>query len=419
MRNDLAGESLTDNENIAMVDGCVLSEPGECNGYELLADLDFDTNGDGVMDVNDAFFNVDGDDEGNGWLPIGSTLAPFVANFNGNGFSISNLFINRPASDTGTGGEDIGLFGEVSNSITIQNVALDGDLMSVTGRLFVGGLVGDVSDANIANVSVTGAVTGEFTVGGLVGDALDATITNAFATGAVAGGFTVGGLIGGASSTNVSFSYAANNVSGDADIGAFVGAASLATYQENHFVSDAGIAGFGQDNGSNTGLMEDITGATLADLQAATAPGASEGDLFFMWDPAIWDFGDAAQLPGLMIEVVASGSSDGGDDGGNGGGNGGAAPAMSESAAAGLAVYEVECILCHGADGQGPSPAISLLSPVYPSDPQRADDAVEAVEYINDEMPLFAASNDFVGPESCEGQCAADVVAYLRFLGGE
>ena len=83
-------------------------------------------------------------------------------------------------------------------------------------------------------------------------------------------------------------------------------------------------------------------------------------------------------------------------------------------------VYEVECILCHGADGQGPlAPAISLLSPVYPSSPQRADEAVEAVEYINDEMPLFAASNDFVGPESCEGQCAADVVAYLRFLGGE
>ena len=41
------------------------------------------------------------------------------------------------------------------------------------------------------------------------------------------------------------------------------------------------------------------------------------------------------------------------------------------------------------------------------------------MEYINDQMPLFAASNDFVGPESCEGQCAADVVAYLRFLGGE
>ena len=92
---------------------------------------------------------------------------------------------------------------------------------------------------------------------------------------------------------------------------------------------------------------------------------------------------------------------------------------MSESAAAGLAVYEVQCILCHGADGQGPSPAISLLSPVYPSDPQRADDAVEAVEYINDRMPQVASSNDFVGPESCEGQCAIDIVAYLRFLGGE
>ena len=46
--------------------GCAGSEG--CTGYELAADLDFDTNANGVADAGDAYWNG-----GLGWTPIGST----------------------------------------------------------------------------------------------------------------------------------------------------------------------------------------------------------------------------------------------------------------------------------------------------------------------------------------------------------
>ena len=61
---------------------------GACQGYELRADLDFDTNGDGRIDANDAYWN-----NGAGWKPIDS----LTTTLEGNGHTISHLFINRPS----------------------------------------------------------------------------------------------------------------------------------------------------------------------------------------------------------------------------------------------------------------------------------------------------------------------------------
>ena len=86
-----------------------------CIGYELTADLDFDTDDDGEADSGDDYWN-----SGNGWLPIGDDVSvPFNAIFDGNrlhGHTISNLYINRP----GTTG--LGLFGYTGSSATIRNV---------------------------------------------------------------------------------------------------------------------------------------------------------------------------------------------------------------------------------------------------------------------------------------------------------
>ena len=51
-----------------------------CVGYELVADLDFDTDGSGAADAGDAFWNG-----GAGWRPIGTLDEPFTAVFSGNG----------------------------------------------------------------------------------------------------------------------------------------------------------------------------------------------------------------------------------------------------------------------------------------------------------------------------------------------
>ena len=76
--------------------GCSLSVG--CRGYELTADLDFDTNGNGAADAADEYWNG-----GAGWVPIGgagTTLDaglydlenPFTAIFEGNGHTVSHLF---------------------------------------------------------------------------------------------------------------------------------------------------------------------------------------------------------------------------------------------------------------------------------------------------------------------------------------
>ena len=74
---------------------------GVCSGYELTTDLDFDTDGDSVSGPGDDYWN-----EGSGWDPIGDfDNARFNTTFDGNGNTISNLYINRMT------GRWIGLFG--------------------------------------------------------------------------------------------------------------------------------------------------------------------------------------------------------------------------------------------------------------------------------------------------------------------
>ena len=255
MRNDMAGTSLTDNNANASTEGCPNTG---CMGYELVADLDFDTNGDGMMDANDTYFDYDGDGQNNGWLPIGNVTAPFRTLFEGNNHHISNLYINRPLSDTETSGELVGLFGLVDGrsqpEFGIRNLTLDGNLMQVTGNTFTGGLLGylqngsithsrstgnifgngdntgglvgyAITGATISNSYVTGNVTGGNSyTGGLVGIATtDITITDSYATGNVSGNNFTGGLAGVATSNAISTSYATGNVSGSDYTGGLVG----------------------------------------------------------------------------------------------------------------------------------------------------------------------------------------------------
>ena len=74
VRHDLDGDGTpsTDGEtayaaafpDAAAGMGCPASDG--CSGYELMADLDFDTNGSGRADTGDTYWN-----DGQGWVPIG------------------------------------------------------------------------------------------------------------------------------------------------------------------------------------------------------------------------------------------------------------------------------------------------------------------------------------------------------------
>ena len=129
-----------------------------CAGYELTADLDFDTNSDDTVDAGDDYWNG-----GAGWAPIGGD---YNAEFHGNGHTISNLFINR-------GGEDnVGLFSQLGNAAYVHHVGLID--VNVTGQDNVGPLAGNanVTGSRIAAVYVNrGSVMSRNQAGGLVGGA--------------------------------------------------------------------------------------------------------------------------------------------------------------------------------------------------------------------------------------------------------
>jgi hypothetical protein len=81
--------------------------------------------------------------EGKGWQPIGIWPDPFIGSFDGQGFEIRDLFIDRPVED------HVGLFSFVETGAVIAGVAvINADL---TGNEYVGGLVGHIHDGNLGN----------------------------------------------------------------------------------------------------------------------------------------------------------------------------------------------------------------------------------------------------------------------------
>jgi hypothetical protein len=104
--------------------------------------------------------NGEGYNNGHGWEPIGNGDFPFTGNFDGNGYKITGLWLNRDS-------DYAGLFGHISNG-GIKNLSVEISDKRVTGRLYVGGLVGFSDRGYIKNCHVSGVVSGRIT-GGVAG----------------------------------------------------------------------------------------------------------------------------------------------------------------------------------------------------------------------------------------------------------
>lgn len=116
------------------------------------------------------------------WLPITSDN-----HYNGNGYKIINLKINRPTENY------IGLFSSYGNLSYINLVNCD-----VTGNMYVGGLVGmyQKSNGTIHNCQVSGHVKGYAHVGLLVGNHENGRIDKCLTEGEVTANSSAGGLLG-------------------------------------------------------------------------------------------------------------------------------------------------------------------------------------------------------------------------------
>ncbi len=215
--------------NAAAQMGCPSSG---CDGYELSADLDFDTNASGTADAGDEYWNG-----GKGWVPLmggeaiydgrahnrlgdqtwgknfgqrpHSRARMFTGTFEGNGRTIANLFIEDPSRF------NVGLFGYVGPGAHVRNVGLTAPNSDsrVRGAEHVGALAGEVEGARVSGVYSHVDVTGRRTVGGLAGASWrHAFIIESYATGDVAGVGGVGGLVGMLNYAGAAASYATGDV---------------------------------------------------------------------------------------------------------------------------------------------------------------------------------------------------------------
>ncbi|MFY9188916.1 MAG: S-layer homology domain-containing protein [bacterium] len=132
--------------------------------------------------------DLSGYSTGKGWEPIGDERTPFTGAFDGDGHTISNLFIKRPVDPF------IGLFANSGLDAKIRNVGLIN--VNVTGYNHVGGLAGR-NRGQVTNSYATGNVTGEAETGGLVGEN-GGPIADSYAQGTVTDkyGGKIGGLVG-------------------------------------------------------------------------------------------------------------------------------------------------------------------------------------------------------------------------------
>ena len=112
------------------------------------------------LDETTAGYDEHVEEPDGGWESIGTATEPFTGIFDGDGHEIADLSIDRPES------AQVGLFGNLGG--TIESVTVS--KATVTGQFAVGGLVGQLSDGDVAASSVTGtAITADAQVGGLVG----------------------------------------------------------------------------------------------------------------------------------------------------------------------------------------------------------------------------------------------------------
>ena len=200
----------------------------------------------------------------NSWTPIGSGSQPFTGTLDGDGHSVSGIYINSTADYQGLvgvlgsgrtrnigvkasyikGGYNVGgvcgynYGGTVSNCYNTGSVEGNssvgglcgmnyGNVIncynngSVEGNEIVGGVCGR-NDGTVSNCYNNGNITGSNYVGGVCGYNYGGTVTNCYNTGSVTGNDYVGGLCG-MNYRNVTNCYNTGSVEGNYSVGGLCG----------------------------------------------------------------------------------------------------------------------------------------------------------------------------------------------------
>ena len=161
----------------------------------------------GKTDIN-ITLDTDIDLTGKEWTPIGTNYDnSYKGTFDGGGHTITGLTVT-------TNDKYAGLFGYLNRAGTVKNVVMK-DVQITNNRswsAFAGGVAG-YSWGTIENCSVSGSVSGTVYVGGVVGAQIDGSITGCSSSATVKGTTDVGGVAGQTNSgATMTACYATGNV---------------------------------------------------------------------------------------------------------------------------------------------------------------------------------------------------------------
>lgn len=239
----------------------------------------------------------------NAWMPIGGRNASnaagmdnyFSGTFDGNGYTLSNLYINSTSKNF------TGLFGYIK-SATIKNLGIIGEC-SINGGANTGGIVGFANTQSTIVNCYTSIATGQIKengaggsggiagalfgssiasncynksnvaggnfIGGIAGWVQDGSlISNCFNTGKVESksGQGIGGIAGQFSGSTINYCYNTGSVTGGSNLGALAGACYNGTIQNAYFNKTTSVQtkAAGYQSGTNNITA---TGLTTAEMQ--------------------------------------------------------------------------------------------------------------------------------------------------------
>ena len=187
---------------------------------------------------------------GKGWTPIGTDYDnSYKGTFDGGGHTITGLTFT-------TNDEYAGLFGWLNRAGTVKNVVMEG--VQITSNQIYGGSIGGVVGSGwgtIENCSVSGSVSGTVYVGGVVGVQIGGSITGCSSSATVKGTVDVGGVAGQTnSSATLTACYATGNViiemalkkniAGGGLVGMNAGSSLLACYATGNVTSTGSSTGY-------------------------------------------------------------------------------------------------------------------------------------------------------------------------------
>ena len=201
----------------------------------------------GKTDIN-ITLTADIDLTGKNWTPIGTSFSnKYTGTFDGGGHTIKGLTVT-------TYDQFVGLFGSIGNAGTVKNVMME-DVQITSNRSsgFAGGVAG-YSDGTIENCSVSGSVSGTVYVGGVVGAQWEGSITGCSSSATVKGMVHVGGVVGQTNgSATLTACYATGNVTLEIDPRKNIAGGSLVGFNGGNGVRACYATGNVTSTGSSTG----------------------------------------------------------------------------------------------------------------------------------------------------------------------